>query len=56
MKKGQLLMEFDIEAIKAAGYDVVTPVIISNTDAYLDVLAAAKGEVSTGDTLITVLQ
>jgi PTS system beta-glucosides-specific IIC component len=56
VKKGQLLMEFDIEAIKAAGYDVVTPVIISNTDAYLDVLAAAKGEVSTGDTLITVLQ
>lgn len=55
VKKGQLLMEFDIEAIKAAGYDVVTPVIISNTDEYLDVLAAAKGDVKNGDTLITIL-
>lgn len=56
IKKGQLLMEFDIEAIKAAGYDVVTPVIISNTDDYLDVLAAAKGEVTTDDTLITIVK
>ncbi len=55
VKKGQLLMEFDMEAIRAAGYDVVTPVIISNTDQYLDVLAFAKGEVDTNDTLITIL-
>ena len=44
-----------MEAIRAAGYDVVTPVIISNTDQYLDVLAFAKGEVDTNDTLITIL-
>lgn len=56
VKKGQLLMEFDMDAIRAAGYDVVTPVIISNTDQYLDVLASAEGDVNTGDTLITVLQ
>ena len=55
VKKGQLLMEFDMEGIRAAGYDVVTPVIISNTDQYLDVLAFAKGEVDTNDTLITIL-
>lgn len=56
VKKGQLLMEFDIEGIKAAGYDVVTPVIISNTDDYLDVLETAKGEVGVGDTLITIVK
>ena len=48
-------MEFDVEAIKAAGYDVVTPVVISNTDKYLDVLAAEPGEVDTNSTLITLL-
>ena len=45
----------DVEAIKAAGYDVVTPVVISNTDKYLDVLAAEPGEVDTNSTLITLL-
>ena len=56
VKKGQLLLEFDIDAIKAAGYDTVTPVIISNTDSYLDVLAADAGEINAGDMLITIVK
>lgn len=31
---GDLLITFDIKEIKAAGYDVITPVIITNTDQY----------------------
>ena len=34
VKKGDLLMEFDMDAIKAAGYDIITPVIICNTADY----------------------
>lgn len=34
VKKGQLLVEFDIPKIKNAGYDVTTPVIVSNTYNY----------------------
>lgn len=34
VKAGDLLLEFDIDAIKAAGYDVITPVIICNTPNY----------------------
>ena len=34
VKKGDLLIEFDLEGIKAAGYDVITPVIICNSDEY----------------------
>ncbi len=34
VKKGQLLLKFDIEAIKAAGYDVTTPVVVTNGDAF----------------------
>jgi len=37
VKKGQLLLEFDIEGIRADGYYVDTPVIITNTDEYQDV-------------------
>ena len=54
--KGQLLLEFDVDAIKAAGYDTVTPVVISNTDSYLDVLAADAGEINAGDMLITIVK
>ena len=32
VKKGQLLLEFDMDAIKAEGYEIVTPVIITNSD------------------------
>ncbi len=34
VKKGDVLVSFDIEAIKKAGYDVITPVIITNSDNY----------------------
>ena len=34
VKKGDLLMEADLEAIKAAGLPTITPVLICNTDAY----------------------
>ena len=40
VKKGDLLIEFDPEAVKAAGYETVTPVIICNTDRF----AAVKTE------------
>ena len=34
VKKGDLLMEFDPEAIKAEGYDIITPVIVCNSGDY----------------------
>lgn len=36
--QGQKLLDFDMEGIKKEGYSLVTPVIITNTDAYLDVV------------------
>ncbi|MDN4616824.1 beta-glucoside-specific PTS transporter subunit IIABC [Paenibacillus sp. PsM32] len=53
--KGQLLMEFDIEAIKAAGYIVTTPVIISNTANFQDVVQTDKQAIHFKEDLITVL-
>lgn len=56
VKRGQLLLEFELDAIREAGYDTVTPVIISNTDSYLDVLAAEPGEINAGDMLIAIVK
>ena len=53
--KGQLLLEFDIDAIKAEKYSVVTPVIITNTDEYSDIVVTDQNEVAKGDTLLTLL-
>ena len=45
VKVGDLLAEFDMDKIKEAGYKTVTPIIISNTDAYSDVKVLAKGDI-----------
>lgn len=46
IKKGEVLLKFDMDKIKEAGYDVVTPVIISNTNDYVDVTTVSQGNVS----------
>ena len=55
VKKGDVLVTFDMDAIKNEGYSLVTPVIITNTADYLDVVEVANGNVSMGDDLLTVL-
>ena len=55
VNKGELLLEFDIDQIKAAGYPIDTPVIITNTDAYMDIVTTDADHVAIGDELITVL-
>lgn len=49
---GQLLVEFDIPKIKEAGYDVTTPVIVTNTYDYAKVDMVCGGEVKHGDKVI----
>ena len=55
IKKGQTLVEFDIAGIKAAGYSTVTPIIITNTADFTDVVETDAQVVSTKDTLLNVL-
>lgn len=55
VEKGQKLVSFDIEAIKAEGYSVITPVVITNTPDYLDVVPVAEGKVTTNDELLKVM-
>ena len=52
VKKGQLLIRFELEAIKTEGYPVTTPLIVCNTDDYAAVTAKASGTVKQGDALL----
>ena len=52
VKKGDLLLEFDMEAIKAAGYDTITPIVVCNADDYKDVIRTTGKQVEPGDTVM----
>ena len=52
VKKGQPLIRFELEAIKAEGYPVTTPLIVCNTDDYAAVEAKASGAVKQSDALL----
>lgn len=54
VKKGDLLIEADLEKIKEAGYDVITPVLVCNTDEYSEILGRTDTEVSAGDELLNI--
>lgn len=53
---GTPLVDFDVEKVKEEGYDVITPVIISNTFEYGDVLGVTDQEVKAGDSVIKVVK
>lgn len=54
VKAGQKLVSFDIEAIKAAGYPTVTPIVVTNTVNYHEVKTVATTTVNQGEQLIEV--
>lgn len=53
-KKGDLLLEFDIDAIKAAGCDTVTPIVVANADNYDSVTAVKTTNIAAGETIINI--
>ncbi|UOY90007.1 beta-glucoside-specific PTS transporter subunit IIABC [Bacillus glycinifermentans] len=52
IKKGDLLLEFDIDRIKEAGYDTITPFIVTNSADYKDVLSITGKDVEVGEALL----
>lgn len=49
VKQGQLLMTFDLLAIAAEGYDTVTPIIITNSEAWRSLGASEKPRSRSGE-------
>ncbi|MGD6941478.1 beta-glucoside-specific PTS transporter subunit IIABC [Cytobacillus gottheilii] len=56
VQEGQLLTEFDIEAIEKAGYELTTPIIITNSNDYSDVIETEQSAVSNNDVLLTAVK
>lgn len=56
INKGQLLITFDKEFIEKKGYCIQTPVIVTNTDDFLDIVEVAKEQVNSGDSLLKILK
>ena len=50
-----VFLEFDIKVIKDEGYSVIIPVIVTNSDNYLDVVETDKKVINYKEDLLTVM-
>lgn len=55
VEPGQLLLEFDVAAIREEGFVTATPVIVTNSASYLDVLKSGAAEIKNGEQLLTLI-
>lgn len=55
IKKGDLLVTFDIEAIEKAGYSMDSPIIVTNTDDYFDIVDMKADEIKVGEDVLTLI-
>ncbi len=53
---GDLLVEFDLDQIKAEGYPISTPIIVTNTDEYESIQVAGKDHIKAKDVLFTLIR
>lgn len=56
VRTGDLLISFDLNAIKKAGYKATTPLMICNSDEYADISPNAEGNISAGSKFITLTE
>ncbi len=52
---GTPILNVDLAGVKGAGYDIITPVIVTNSMDYNDVIAVSEGEVKPKETIIKVI-
>lgn len=57
VKKGTLLVEFDLEAIKGEGYNLITPMVVTNISDYIKAVCMEKENtaINAGDKFLTVV-
>ncbi|HEM5146292.1 TPA: PTS glucose transporter subunit IIA [Streptococcus suis] len=56
VEAGQKLLEFDLNQIKAADLPVITPIIVTNTADYEDILVTQESQINSGDYLLTTVK
>ena len=54
VNQGDLIVSFDIEKIREAGYDVITPIIITNSNSYKEIIKTNIKNIRSNDVLLNV--
>ena len=54
VKRGDVLAEVDWDVIRKAGYDTITPMVVTNKKKFGEITPAAPGPVNISDTVVTV--
>jgi len=54
VKKGDTLVTFDLDAIKAEGYSLATPMVVTNSDDYKEIEALVAGPIEAGTDVLRV--
>lgn len=52
IQKGQVLVKFDLAAIKKAGYETTIPMVVTNSKNYHDIVQVREGPVNVGDEIL----
>ena len=55
IKSGDVILEFDLEKIKEAGYELTTPIIVTNTQQFMDIIAKEKEVVTFNDQVLAII-
>ena len=56
VKRGDLLVKFDLDTIKAAGLSTITPIVVTNTPQYLDVMDMNQTDVLQGEDFLAIVK
>ena len=54
VQKGDLMLRVDLDKIKAAGFSVITPIVVTNSSSYKVVKIMTNNQVSKGDLILTI--
>ncbi|MER2110538.1 MAG: PTS glucose transporter subunit IIA, partial [Desemzia incerta] len=52
---GQLLLSVDLDVVRGKGYETITPVIVTNTNDYTDILSTKDKDLANGDYLLSIV-
>lgn len=55
VKKGQKILAVDFAKVKEAGYDTTTPIVVTNTDSYIDIVAKEITKTKSQETILYVV-
>lgn len=54
VKKGDALIEFDLDGLKNDGYDTIVPIVICNSDSYKEITPIISDVVNAGDKILSL--